>query len=187
MAIQFFCTSCGKPIEIDDEAGGQMVTCPYCQAGVQAPATSDPSVRSGSTGVTMAPPPGMPAVPTSNRLGWTALGCAGGLIVCMGISFLITWNLRKDIPPASNAAEAMKIMREHPQPLGVTIFSIFGNCAVPLVGLICAIAALARKNRPLWPSVLALVVIVGYALLACITAATIISQAAAKAGAAAGG
>lgn len=36
MAVQFNCSSCGKPIEIDDEFAGQSVTCPYCRTVVRA-------------------------------------------------------------------------------------------------------------------------------------------------------
>jgi hypothetical protein len=35
--IQFHCTSCGKPIEIDEEWAGHSVTCPFCQKEVTAP------------------------------------------------------------------------------------------------------------------------------------------------------
>lgn len=182
MAIQFFCTACRKPIEIDDDAANQMVTCPYCQAAVTAPAASDPTV--GGQIPRDAPallPDVPPESPPSNRLGWIALSCAVILVVCLGISVVISLGARKDIPAGASPSETIKIMQSRPQSLGVRIFAIFSNCAVPLVGVVCAIAALVRKGRPLWPTVVALVVIVGYAILACVGTAILISQAASKA------
>ncbi len=40
MVVQFRCTSCEKPIEVDDEVAGRQVTCPYCHDVVDAPAES---------------------------------------------------------------------------------------------------------------------------------------------------
>lgn len=40
MAIQFQCTGCRQPIEIDDEWGGKQVACPYCRRTITAPETS---------------------------------------------------------------------------------------------------------------------------------------------------
>jgi hypothetical protein len=49
--------------------------------------------------------------------------------------------------------------------------------------MVCAIAALVRKAQPRWPAILSLVVLVGYALVACAGLAMSISQASAlKAG-----
>lgn len=40
MAIQFPCTQCGQPIEVDDEHAGKTAACPYCQAHVAVPLSS---------------------------------------------------------------------------------------------------------------------------------------------------
>jgi hypothetical protein len=40
MSIQFFCTSCGQPIEVDDEHAGKTAACPYCRQLVSVPAES---------------------------------------------------------------------------------------------------------------------------------------------------
>jgi DNA-directed RNA polymerase subunit RPC12/RpoP len=44
MAIQFTCTHCGQPIEVDDEHAGRTAACPYCQHLVTVPqqSTFDP-------------------------------------------------------------------------------------------------------------------------------------------------
>jgi DNA-directed RNA polymerase subunit RPC12/RpoP len=40
MPIQFRCSGCGQPIEVDDEHAGKMAACPYCQRVVAVPQTS---------------------------------------------------------------------------------------------------------------------------------------------------
>lgn len=37
MTIQFQCSGCRQPIEIDDEWGGKQVACPYCRRTITAP------------------------------------------------------------------------------------------------------------------------------------------------------
>ena len=45
MAIQFPCPSCGQPIEVDDEYGGQTAACPYCRRVVNVPTQSPDEMR----------------------------------------------------------------------------------------------------------------------------------------------
>jgi hypothetical protein len=40
MAIRFQCSSCGQPIEVDDEWAAKSVACPYCRKTITAPAES---------------------------------------------------------------------------------------------------------------------------------------------------
>lgn len=40
MAIQFTCSKCQNPIEVDDEFANQMATCPYCRAVLKVPSIS---------------------------------------------------------------------------------------------------------------------------------------------------
>jgi hypothetical protein len=40
MAIQFHCSNCGQPIEVDDQYAGRAAGCPYCKAVVTAPPNS---------------------------------------------------------------------------------------------------------------------------------------------------
>ncbi len=40
MPIQFSCTSCSEPIEVDDEHAGQTAACPYCRHVVTVPQES---------------------------------------------------------------------------------------------------------------------------------------------------
>ncbi len=47
MAIQFHCTACSKPIEIDDEWAAKTVICPYCRASVTSPLESSREFENG--------------------------------------------------------------------------------------------------------------------------------------------
>jgi hypothetical protein len=40
MPIQFECSGCGQPIEVDDEHAGKSAACPYCQRVVTVPSAS---------------------------------------------------------------------------------------------------------------------------------------------------
>ena len=40
MPIQFCCTSCGQPIEVDAEHAGKTAACPYCQHVISVPTES---------------------------------------------------------------------------------------------------------------------------------------------------
>jgi DNA-directed RNA polymerase subunit RPC12/RpoP len=61
MSIQFRCTSCQQPIEVDDEHAGQHAACPYCRTVITVPAQS--TLESG--GVIQARPTGeeLPGTP----------------------------------------------------------------------------------------------------------------------------
>ena len=37
MSIQFLCSACGQPIEVDDDMANLTVTCPYCRNSVIVP------------------------------------------------------------------------------------------------------------------------------------------------------
>ncbi len=73
MAIQFRCTGCGQPIEVDDEFADRMVGCPFCKTTVQAPATGRldaPNTNDeGLASVASHAPPGFAADPTQHAPG----------------------------------------------------------------------------------------------------------------------
>ena len=59
MAIQFHCSNCGQPIEVDDEHAGKTAACPYCRQVAAVPrestyqpgqtATARPAATEGQT------------------------------------------------------------------------------------------------------------------------------------------
>ena len=64
MPIQFRCSNCGQPIEVDDEYAGRQAACPYCRSVVTVPMSSTYAPQPTPTAR-----PGVPAPPTSATLG----------------------------------------------------------------------------------------------------------------------
>ncbi len=60
MPIQFHCSNCGQPIEVDDQHAGQTAACPYCRHLVSVPQQSTYHPQPGS-----APPADSPIPPPS--------------------------------------------------------------------------------------------------------------------------
>ena len=183
MAIQFFCSSCRKPIEIDDEAASQAVTCPYCNTTVIAPASSDPSAALTPTAPPPSGPPpevplsyGPPPLATRSPLGWIALTCCVLLIAYMGIAMLVGIYLAKTLPAGTSQADVMKAVNQRMQTPAMMALSLAGTCAIPLVGVGCAVAALIRKVQPRWPAILSLVVIGGFWAFLCLGTLFKVSQ-----------
>ncbi len=61
MAIQFSCTSCEQPIEVDDEYAGQTAACPYCRHLVTVPEQSTYQPRDAISARPAGPPDSYPA------------------------------------------------------------------------------------------------------------------------------
>ncbi len=58
MPIQFCCTQCHQPIEVDDEHAGQSAVCPYCRHVIAVPTES---THQPATAVTARPLGGVPS------------------------------------------------------------------------------------------------------------------------------
>lgn len=181
MAIQFFCPSCGQPIEVDDEMANQPVACPYCRATATTPAATDPSVKSSAPQAGEGDIAGLPSAeiagtpggspllqekePPRSKLGWIALACACLAIACIyltGDGFSPITQFVQDLDPNISdeekssliEAETTKLIQEHPW---LIIVGILGVCALPVACIVFAIIALVKKARPRWPAIVALV------------------------------
>jgi hypothetical protein len=107
VAIQFTCESCQQAIEVDDDQGNRLVSCPFCQQTVRAPLESTlPGAVPPARPAAEAPPPGpapaeyIPAPPPategllfrkvllrSNRFGnW---GLAAGLLAWVTLAVMV--------------------------------------------------------------------------------------------------
>lgn len=180
MAIQFLCAACRQPIEVDDEAANQVVTCPYCRKVVTAPANSDTSVHRGIPDARSTPEPAMgqimpPLVPTlGNRVGWAALACTTVMILC-GIIAMGMWLsvLRHegllDQPDQAKLKEFMEQQQKSPGPAIrrtgnlMCISILFGLISLPL-----GIMGVVGNRRPKWPAVTSLIVCGLLVLLMCV-------------------
>ncbi|MFQ5422529.1 MAG: hypothetical protein ACE5F9_00960 [Phycisphaerae bacterium] len=181
MAIQFACTACGQPIEVDDELADQVVTCPFCRKTVTAPSQSNlapgphPAPSESTPAMPYAPQdPVAAAVPAgTNRFSWIALGCVGVSIVCMIVLSVVVGSIMQDIGPIDDPKELSSRLKEEIQgnsaaPI-LSLISILGACAFPLAGVVFAVVALARRTPPRWPAITALCLVGGLVLLLCIS------------------
>jgi DNA-directed RNA polymerase subunit RPC12/RpoP len=66
MAIQFCCSQCGQPIEVDDQHAGQTAACPYCRHVVTVPPASTYEPEASVTARPAAAGAWQPPVPGAN-------------------------------------------------------------------------------------------------------------------------
>lgn len=101
MPIQFLCSQCHHPIEVDDEYRGQAAACPYCHAHVTVPteSTYDATAPVPARPVPPDAPGGETRVPplrtesdraqTARAYGRYALGAAVVMLLLLGISLVV--------------------------------------------------------------------------------------------------
>jgi hypothetical protein len=183
MAVQFTCSQCGQPIEVDDDLAGQSVTCPYCLKVVPVPPTSTlPPLTAVEPG---GPAGRAPEIPLENGteappaprsrasvLGWVALvtiivaGLCTLYVIAAGASLMRGLN-----PPGKTQEEVeefQKAIQERVQARpDLQILSVAGICVLPLAGVVCAIIALASRARPRWPAILTLGLVGFLIVLVC--------------------
>ncbi len=176
--IQFYCSTCGRPIEVDDSLAGAQATCPYCQQVTAVPRQS--TYRPGiGAGPGAAGPPTMVLPPaeglhldaesarreTGRKLGRWALLCtvvALGLSAAVMASVLIVLFEKVDVfqaaPPTPE--QQLEIMKEIVQRFPWLPALEVGLMALYLVGLSLAItsvvhAPLPRRN---WAGLISLII-----------------------------
>lgn len=166
MPIQFYCPSCHRPIEVDDEAANQMVLCPFCNATNRAPASSNyelyPATAVASAPAAVPPQPSAieyaPKASTHRpaRVGWAALAFAIASFICAGVYIGVIANELPVFGPNPDLAamqkETIKLHQEKPWLLAVNLIMIIS----PFASLALGIVALAMREKPGWPAILAL-------------------------------
>ncbi len=166
MSIQFYCPSCRRPIEVDDEAANQMVLCPYCNATNRAPASSNFELHSatavpGAPAAIPAQPPAIEYAPKTTscrpaRFGWVALAFAIASIICTFV--YITSVIPVLQPPGPNVDfEAMhkEILKLHQDRPWLTVVDLIMMVS-PFASLALGIVGLAMREKPRWPAIAAL-------------------------------
>jgi DNA-directed RNA polymerase subunit RPC12/RpoP len=110
MSIQFRCSGCDQPIEVDDEHAGKMAACPYCHRVVAVPQTSTfeggPIMPARPAGSPEGETPTLPTPPTpewqaevdlraraARRLGNYAWICLGITIALLAAAAFIVGSL----------------------------------------------------------------------------------------------
>jgi hypothetical protein len=177
MAIQFLCSSCRQPIEVDDEMANKSVTCPYCRQVTQVPAATTLNAAGTPPTATAAPvpamtsplPPGLMPLsetpqPPSKRAtcGWIALVCLIVAVVfcayCRAAfnTMMQGMNVQPKTPEEVETFKKEFNERAQSRP-GLMAVSIVGVCVMPLAMLVFAIVSLARSERPRWPAITSLI------------------------------
>jgi hypothetical protein len=185
MAIQFLCSACGQPIEVDDNMANLTVTCPYCRKVVLTPTQSNLSARPDVTppGAVPGTPPdtatpfsSVPPVPTQppgrGVLGYLALVLMV-IAVVSGVLFSISWaSVTQGIDPNMKPEELNKLLVERMQQMPRhQLAGFYGSClctlVTPIVALVLAIIALVKRSRPRWPAITALCVFGAGIVVSC--------------------
>ena len=183
MPIQFHCPQCGQPIEVDDDAANQPVTCPHCRRISSAPAATapnfDPRPRPAA-GPQARPSAGMPyggptardasAAPIEvNKLAWWSLYLIGGALVLM-IPLMVSAAIKaQNMPATTNPTQLMEAMEaQQPSHPVMKVIQALASCILPLAAGAVAVAALIRGGSPKWPAYTTLGILGAGALVFCI-------------------
>lgn len=182
MPIQFRCSGCGQPIEVDDEHAGKMAACPYCNRVVAVPLASSleeqpiaaarPTASSGQAEEGWSPPPPETARPldareqTGRKYGRYALICLALAGISMVALLVLSWPALKEIArvSASQPGQATGSQLEELEEIARGVQSrteIVGlSCAAELfivIALALSITSVVQCRRDNVPGIVALV------------------------------
>ena len=189
MAIQFHCSGCGEPIEVDEPHAGQTAACPYCNQVINVPAAStyeppsDVPVARGIEESSSAPDraassyAARPTPPTTDRqrsaitfgnyaLALSALAIAMFLGVAI-VAFAISSQL-SDLTPGS-PSDFNKIteqLQNHPATFWANILTC-GMVVFALGGLSLGIYSVTLRAQENWRGWLAVVASGLFVLFVC--------------------
>ena len=162
MAIQFMCSACSQPIEVDDEWASRLVACPYCRKTVTAPAASQLEDL-GRFPMASVVPDRVAAVETPrNVIAKVALALAGGLVALLVAVGLILAPHQQELADYTNAlfeAEGLAEMSRVPPEffeagfpgwyVAAAVLEITGGL-VWIATLVCAIIGVRRAAHRRW-------------------------------------
>ena len=194
MSIQFCCTQCGQPIEVDDQHAGQTAACPYCRHMVSVPpeSTYHPETAvaarptpppSGETPTaaepvdyTQAPPAGSARPHTARTWGNYCL-VSTALILLLFVSAIaraFVLFAKFGLPQAQTAPSADE-MRKMQLQIGTDPWlagSMMGALFFAVVTLVLGIVSLAQSRRGNWRGILG--VAIGGLFVLCVCGANIV-------------
>jgi hypothetical protein len=193
MAIQFPCRGCRQPIEVDDELADTIVSCPFCQSTVRAPAEttlsqeSPPVAREVSDGAAPAAgtfslsigEPHDAVALRSNRIGNWALAVSAIAWVFFGVTLIYGLILVADVlieqnveqPTPEQIKDALEFIAQDElkaNRIGVLTL-LMGVSAV--MGVVLSVFALRKRDCKKGTAIAAL--ILGGTLVVCPLAAAI--------------
>lgn len=183
MAIQFSCSNCDQPIEVDDQHAGQTAACPYCRTLLNVPQQSTCDAQPAVTARPAEHDPAggwthdrdAPALPTgvehgadpdrqraARTYGNYALICSGITLLLLGIAVMLCMSLMVNeigYPPPEtlNEEQVQDMLAEVLQDARVVGLSL-GALFFALVGAVCAIVSLTQSARGNWRGITAVIV-----------------------------
>ena len=178
MAIQFQCSGCGQPIEVDDEAANQQASCPYCNIIVRVPTSVESDVTparhfSGAAAVmqTAIPSPQpqpvvprptayavAPAEPRRATLGFISLVLFVIAVALYVVATVLSAQMMVDSLGSANETPniqelmelSTKVLESKPWlPILSFLSMLLGMTSIGL-----AIGSLVRREGPRWPAIL---------------------------------
>ncbi len=193
MSIQFLCTSCQQPIEVDDEHAGKSAACPYCRNLVSVPHESTYSPVEAVTARPAGRPYGAAGLPTdpdifvrslppldpmqaaqraaASSFGTYALLCAALVAVLFAVATvrLINVMARAGLLPQADRPSGLDVEKINELVAGDPwiIGPAFGAMFFALAGLGLSIASLTRFARGNWKAITACVLCGLYMLCNC--------------------
>ncbi len=195
MSIQFCCTNCSQPIEVDEEHAGKTAACPYCRHMVTVPQQSTynasaaidarPAAGPGAPEYAETlgaldvppvahrrPPVSLPRQRAAATFGAYALICALLALVLFGIgaigSVTIAFkNLSNDNGALSmSPSDIEKMQTALTQHPWISAVQ-FGGLFFALAGLVLAIISLTQSARGNWRGIVSVVVCGVFLLCLC--------------------
>lgn len=180
MAIQFRCTGCQQPIEVDDEHAGRAAACPYCQRVVTIPMASTLEPQAVVVARRLmdkeAPMPGIdPARAIARQqaasYGNFALVCTILTLAMCGIFFVRIVTLAAEsgiLSPGVVPGEAdQKRLMELASRDALVIGPAYGALFFALFGLGFGIGSIRRSAQGNWRGILSCIVCGLYVLCQC--------------------
>jgi DNA-directed RNA polymerase subunit RPC12/RpoP len=181
MAIQFQCTGCSQPIEVDDEFAGRAAACPYCRRVVTIPtrSTLEPQAVVTARGLSDTQATLPPAIDPTRILarqqaasyGNYALICTVLTLTLCGVFFVRTITIAAQSgilkPGATPTVDDQKRLMELAGRDAWIIGPVYGALFFSLFGLGLGVASIRRSARSNWRGILASVVCGLYVLCQC--------------------
>jgi len=185
MPIRFYCASCARPIEVDDEHAGKVAACPYCRQVVPVPPqstyvpTAQPVERSPEVFETAALAPRRRQAARTYGTYAIVLGIiAYGLMIATVL--LTPPQVREKLasgPPATGPVSRQELARWQEQQVREVLEELRNNPLQPalgcgglffaICGLVLGIASLAQSRSGNWRGFVGLGLSVLYLLLQC--------------------
>ncbi len=177
MPVQFECSNCHQPIEVDDEYAGQSAACPYCRAVLTVPMSS---TFEAPVAVTARPaaPSAIPSIPVegdaeeqpisapspvrtrnARLLGNGALASAAIAMLLFAVAFAIgTARIVQEYggnPPVRFTEEETRALQESLGQNPAIVTCMIGGAFVAVIGLILALISLSQDARGNWRALVA--------------------------------